>query len=133
MVGTPDVGTSLDSRSSVVDTELDGSDDAEANTTVEVTTPAIVEINVVEVTLSAETDDTTFFTSSLLLSEGKNRVHQKAIRTLRSNKRSLRTSATIRKKKTRPAMIRMRSSQSVFSSATTSCLEVVMTEVKVSC
>ena len=70
-------------------------------------------------------------TSSLKL--GINRVHQNAIRSPRSTTRCFRINRTTRIKKAKPERIRMRSSQSDFSSAVTRCLEVDITVFRVSC
>ena len=64
---------------------------------------------------------------------GKNFVHQKAILSPRSTIRCFRMNNTTRRKKMNPEMIRIRSSQSDFSSAVMSCLEVCMTLLRVSC
>jgi hypothetical protein len=69
--------------------------------------------------------------SSLKL--GTNRVHQNASRMPRSTIRCLRMKSTTSTKKQKPERMRMRSSQSLFSSAVTSCFEVDMTLLSVSC
>ena len=71
--------------------------------------------------------------SSSELKFGKNRVHQKAILSPRSMIRCFKINNTTRRKKTNPEMIRIRSSQSDFSSAVISCLEVNMTLLRTSC
>ena len=71
--------------------------------------------------------------AAVLRVEGINRVHQKAIRILRSTKRCLRMNRTTRMKKTRAAMISNRSSQSDFSRAVMRCFEVVMRLSRTSC
>ena len=70
--------------------------------------------------------------SSELLS-GKNLVHQKAILSPRSMIRCFKMNNTTRRKKTNPEMMRIRSSQSDFSSAVMSCLEVDVTLLRTSC
>ena len=67
------------------------------------------------------------------LKSGKNLVHQKAILNPRSMIRCFRINKTTRRKKTNPEMIRIRSSQSDFSRAVMSCLEVNMTLLRTSC
>ena len=71
--------------------------------------------------------------SSSELKSGKNLVHQNAILNPRSIIRCFKINNTTRRKKTNPEMIRIRSSQSDFSSAVMSCLEVDMTLLRVSC
>ena len=71
--------------------------------------------------------------AAVLRVDGINRVHQKAIRILRSTKRCLRINRTTRMKKTRAAMISNRSSQSDFSRAVMRCFEVVMRLSRTSC
>ena len=102
---------------------------AELATTKEVTTDTVV---------VDKLDDSTGFTAlrSNSLSElksGKNLVHQKATLSPRSRTRCFKMNNTTRRKKTNPEMIRTRSSQSDFSSAVTSCLEVSMTLLRTSC
>ena len=64
---------------------------------------------------------------------GKNLVHQKAIVSPRSMIRCFKMNSTTRRKNMNPQMIRIRSSQSDFSSAVMSCLEVDMTLSRTSC
>lgn len=64
---------------------------------------------------------------------GRNRVHQKAILRPRSSIRCLRMKRTTRMKKVRAASTRSRSSQSAFSRAVISCLEVCVAAVSMSC
>ena len=71
--------------------------------------------------------------SSSELKSGKNLVHQNAILSPRSMKRCFNINNTTRRKKTNPEMIRIRSSQSDFSSAVMSCLEVDITLLRASC
>lgn len=71
--------------------------------------------------------------SSSELKSGKNFVHQKAILSPRSTIRCFKMNNTTRRKKTNPEMIRIRSSQSDFSSAVMSCLEVDITLSRTSC
>lgn len=71
--------------------------------------------------------------SSSELKSGKNLVHQNAILIPRSMIRCFNINNTTRRKKTNPEMIRIRSSQSDFSSAVMSCLEVDMTLLRASC
>jgi len=71
--------------------------------------------------------------SSSELKSGKNLVHQKAILSPRSMIRCFKINNTTRRKKMNPEMIRIRSSQSDFSSAVMSCLEVDITLLRASC
>ena len=64
---------------------------------------------------------------------GRKRVHQNAILRPLSTKRCLRMNITTRRKKKNAEMISSRSSQSDFSSAVTSCLDVLMRSVNLSC
>ena len=64
---------------------------------------------------------------------GTNFVHQNAILSPLSSTRCFNTNKTTSPKKTRAEMMSTRSSQSVFSSAVTSCFEVPMRRLSVSC
>lgn len=66
------------------------------------------------------------------LKSGMKRVHQNATRKPRSRIRCFRMKRTTRKKKRRAEKIRMRSSQSDFSRAVISCLDVPIRFVSVS-
>lgn len=74
-----------------------------------------------------------FNNASSPLKSGIKRVHQNAMRRLRSMRRCLRMNSTVRMKKTSPARIRSLSSQSDFSSAVMRCFEVVMRPSRTSC
>lgn len=86
-----------------------------------------------------ELESSTGFTAALRsnsaseLKSGRNIVHQKAILNPRSMIRCFRMNNTTRRKKTNPEIIRIRSSQSDFSSAVMSCLEVDVTLLRTSC
>ena len=67
------------------------------------------------------------------LKSGMRRVHQNAMRRLRSTMRCLRMKNTTRMKKARLARMSRWSSQSDFSSAVVRCFEVVMSEESTSC
>ena len=69
---------------------------------------------------------------SLRPMEGKKRVHQNAMRSPRSTIRCFRMKRTTRTKNVRVAKIRIRSNQSAFSSAVTSCFEVPSSPVSTS-
>ena len=64
--------------------------------------------------------------------EGIKRVHQKAMRSPRSTMRCFRMKRKTRKKNAKAAKISIRSNQSAFSSAVTSCFEVPSSQVSAS-
>ena len=65
--------------------------------------------------------------------EGMNRVHQKAMRRLRSTRRCFKMNRTTRMKNRSAARMSMRSSQSDFSSAVMRCFEVDISDESTSC
>lgn len=92
--------------------------------------------NIAESETTADNVGATFAKPNSFLSSeksGKNRVHQNAILILLLIMRCWRMNRTTRRKKTNADMMSIRSSQSVFSRALTSFLEVPIKSVSLSC